>query len=283
MNIHFDNPELFQTLLRATLVKVPVGSACYGLQRPDSDDDFFCIFAPPRNFLADPFVQSCHHMLQFKHHQPPQRDVDYNFVDLFLYLKNLARGDSPLGFESLYGFADTPLDWLYQHRHRFLTFNIIRCYLGYARKDLKLMRRESNEIARNTKVLHSYRSLYFAAQLLAISRDPDSAPAFSMRMDRWVSPLGNTPAELRTMTRQEREKHRTWLLSDEPGAIARTRQTLRERLEKNTLPHFLAPSDQALIAELVAEFLKGSLCQSHTLDFLNPSVFYEANEQGVEY
>lgn len=161
MNIHFDDKNLFEKLKRASIVNVLVGSHMYGTSTENSDTDLLYIYATSQNELLSPF--DSHHQLQYK-----EEGVDHNFVSLHSFIKNALSGDSTINFEVIYSgsLAETPLYWLYENREIFLTYNIIRSYIGFCRRDLNSYGRYKTDKERYKRFGHILRgSIYTEAML----------------------------------------------------------------------------------------------------------------------
>jgi predicted nucleotidyltransferase len=166
MNIHFDNTQLLAQLEQATLVKVAVGSHLYGLNTDKSDVDILHIHAKSKN-LDQSFLWE-HHQLQFK-----QQNTDLIFTDLFIFIRNLLSGDSTINFEVLHTkeLADSDLKFLSDNKKQFYNYNILKSYLGLAKRDLKQCFSETNHYLNTKKLSHAYRSIITAEAILAGNYD----------------------------------------------------------------------------------------------------------------
>ncbi len=162
MNIHI-NKETFELLNKSALISLEVGSSTYGLSDENSDKDFLTIYAPFKN-ERNSFWTS-HHQFQYK---DLENNIDYNFVSIFTFLRNLINGDSTLNIEFSHSklLIGTPLEFLYNCRHFFYNFNILRSYNGLAKRDLKHLHKEKTERDKNKKIIHAYRGNLFANQIL---------------------------------------------------------------------------------------------------------------------
>lgn len=166
MNIHFDNQLLLNQLQAATLVKVAVGSHLYGLNTSTSDSDILHIHAKSKN-LDKSFLWE-HHQLQFK-----EKNTDLIFSDLFIFIRNLLSGDSTINFEVLHSseLASSDLKFLSDNKLQFYNYNILKSYLGLAKRDLKQCFSESNQYLNTKKLSHAYRGIVTAEAILAGNYD----------------------------------------------------------------------------------------------------------------
>ncbi len=133
MYIQFESESLFEALMDATILKIRMGSHLYGCDTETSDTDYLCIY---REGLEN---QSS---FMWEHHgyQCKKEGVDYNFISIQSFIRNLINGDSPHHFEVLYSNefeSSSSLKWLVNYRNDFMNYNLIRAYLGFAKRDLK--------------------------------------------------------------------------------------------------------------------------------------------------
>lgn len=169
MNIHFTDKSLLNQLLNATLVKVLVGSHMYTTNNENSDKDYLCIYVPTLD-EHDSFT-STHHQYQYK---DEENNIDYIFVNLYAFINNTLSGDSTINFEVIHSGAlqNTPLEFLDTYKLAFCNYNIIRSYLGMARRDLKHIGKYHTDRDKNKKLSHAYRSYAFASNILQIVENP---------------------------------------------------------------------------------------------------------------
>jgi predicted nucleotidyltransferase len=161
MNIHFTDRKLFDKLVKSSLGRFEVGSHMYGTNNENSDIDYLYIYATSENEMNS-FLNT-HHQLQFK-----EEGVDHNFVSLHTFLTNTISGDSTINFEVLnFGyFKGTLLECLYEERNSFHTYNVIRSYLGMARRDIKAYLKLTNDQAKKKKLGHIIRGGMYAKAIL---------------------------------------------------------------------------------------------------------------------
>ena len=162
MNIHFTDKELFEKLKLATIAKVIVGSNMYGTNTPKSDIDYLSIYATSENELLS-FIKT-HHQLQYK-----EDGVDYNFVSLHNFLENCLSGDSTINFEVICSPAliGTELEFLHSHRKSFLTYSVVRSYLGLARRDARHFYSSKTESDKIKRLKHTIRGYIYARDMIS--------------------------------------------------------------------------------------------------------------------
>lgn len=161
MNIHFYDKKLFEQLKKATLVQVKVGSHMYGTNTENSDTDWLYIYATSENELLSA-IQS-YHQLQYI-----EDGVDHNFVSLHSFIRNCLSGDSTINFEVIQSgaLADTSLSWLDDMKDSFITYNIIRSYLGFARRDIKHFHKQKDDYNKRKRLGHIIRGYIYARKML---------------------------------------------------------------------------------------------------------------------
>ena len=141
MNIHFKDENLFEQLMKSSLFQIEVGSSLYGLDTESSDKDILIIYAEgisnQKSFLWE------HHQLQYK-----KDNIDYIFTTLPLFIRNWMSGDSTINFEVLFSEklgSDENMNFLSRNKDRYYTYNIMKSYLGFAKRDLKTIRKNETE------------------------------------------------------------------------------------------------------------------------------------------
>lgn len=153
MNIHITESE-FKELNKLIILSIRVGSHLYGLNNADSDTDILNIYAAPEDNLHA-VVQS-HHQFQYK-----SENTDYLFCSLQSFVKNILMGDSPLNFEALDSWElknHADLKWLADFKSNFRSYQLIKSYLGLARRDVKSFKKNKS----SKKIFHAYRGLLTA-------------------------------------------------------------------------------------------------------------------------
>jgi len=164
MNIHFTDENLFYKLMKNKLLQIEVGSHMYNLTDEYSDIDSLIIYTPFKNQLNSAFTN--HHQLQYKYN-----GVDYIFVDLITFIRNAVNGDSTINFEVINSneLINTKLELLYNNRIFFYNYNIIKGYLGLAKRDLKQLNKvyDANHRSQNKRLIHAIRGYYTAYQIMS--------------------------------------------------------------------------------------------------------------------
>lgn len=163
MNIHIEK-ELFNQLDKISFVTFEVGSPLYNLQTEESDIDLLSIYIED-DMTSKSFLWE-HHQLQYK-----EEKVDRNFSTLQGFIRNILTGDATINFELLFTeeMKNSSLDFLYEKRFQFINYNIIKSYLGLAKRDFKSafkgLHRTNNKDALKS-LSHAVRGIIFAEQLL---------------------------------------------------------------------------------------------------------------------
>lgn len=172
MNIHFtEEHNLTSTLDSLTVFRTAVGSTMYGLETEDSDIDYLSIYVEP-TFNRNSLLWE-HHQLQYKF-----SNVDYNYTTLQTFIRNILTGDSTINFEVLFSKElkhSEDLKWLYNYRFAFINYNIIKSYLGLAKRDLKMWRKSTKNgvhtTETNKKLSHFFRGVTIAHNCIKYTRE----------------------------------------------------------------------------------------------------------------
>lgn len=161
MNIHITDKNLVNKLIDATITKVTVGSHMYGTNNENSDIDYLYIYATSENELLS--CINTHHQLQYK-----EDGIDYNFVSLHSFIQNILNGDSTINFEVVNSkqLIGTELEWLYNMKHAFTTYTIIRAYLGFCRRDVKHYHKAKTNYDKKKRLGHIIRGYLYAKYML---------------------------------------------------------------------------------------------------------------------
>ena len=123
------------------------GSKLYGTDNDRSDTDIIRIFTPQKDteWLETSIMYPNIHQFQY---DDKKNQVQYTWTYKMQFLKNLISGDSIVNAEVSIFSLDIPLEYVY-------TYNIIKAFLGFAKRDIK-----------NQKMFHARRCLYIAESLL---------------------------------------------------------------------------------------------------------------------
>lgn len=268
MNIHFTNRVLFNTLNVQTISKIKVGSHMYGLNNSDSDTDFLSIYTEP-NINRASFMWE-HHQLQYK-----ENNIDYNFTNLQSFIRNAMTGDATINFEVLFSdeLKNSELYWLYEFRYDFINYNIIKSYLGLAKRDLKYWKRDTTD---NKKLSHFIRGIIFANTLIngEFSMDLSKTKTFSL-------------TDYNDLELLDRIKHGTLDYSFEilttyfEDLMNDLRLINNNNLRDKKIPLYMDTKRMSLLDSKVLDFTKEKADKILELNY--SELYYEALENGVSY
>jgi len=262
MNIHIDSEEK-NRLDNAVFCKFEVGSVLYGLETPESDRDFLSIYIPSKS-EAFSFLWE-HHQLQYK-----DNNIDYNYSSLQNFVRNILTGDSTINFELLFSeqLKESYMRFLYKNRKEFITYNVIKSYLGLAKRDLKMIK--SFKTKEDFKKLsHAVRGIKFAEQLLKTNNlvlKDDSTFGFTEILKNIK--CGEITEE------KAREIKETYKKS-----MSILRNTLNEKLENGEIKRFGNPSFLKKLDEWVISIVELDFYDGDTLT----DKYYDVLENGVKY
>jgi predicted nucleotidyltransferase len=273
MNIKKDirkDKNLFDDLIKATFVKVEVGSKMYGLEHKDSDTDLLCIYNTSKRELN--MFDRSHHQIQFK-----VDGVDYLFINIHSFLSNALSGDSTINFEVINSekLLGTELDFLYKFREYFYNYKIIRSYLGLARRDLKRIDVDGKtEFGKNKKIAHAYRGLNTAVKIYNIK--------YGHMNEDSIFLYGSDINEIKTFIWtlkdwKERKKYSEKLMED----INDFRIFINSKYDDDELIAYMSVDNQKVInSALELLFENTETTQMKNFDM---SDFYDANENDIKY
>ena len=262
MNIHFNDKELFEKLKSATIAKIVVGSNMYGTQNSSSDIDYLYIYATSENELNS-FVK-VHHQLQYK-----EDGIDYNFVSLHNFLNNCINGDSTINFEVINSTSliGTDIEFLYNFRKTFLTYTVIRSYLGLARRDSKHFFSVKTDYEKSKKLKHVIRGYLYSKDMIENNFD----------FDRCNKELLNIEIDI-TSNKQ---------LKEYDSKISELRNVLTEKFNSKTLglSQNLNVKDGIEITKLFLDYCNSDSFKekSNKLNNFDLSDFINSFENWVEY
>lgn len=259
MNIHFTDKELFEKLKNATLAKVVVGSHMYGTNNENSDIDYLHIYATSNNELNTVF--NTHHQLQYK-----EDGIDYNFVSLHTFIKNILNGDSTINFEVVQSdeLIGTDLEWLRMFKDDFITYTMIKSYNGFCKRDLKHFHKAKTE-ERSKRFGHIIRGFLYSRDMLYSQWDFKAA---NEELKEILKDLVIDNTLIKTYT----------------NLTNNIRTELNKRLENKTLgyaQHFDVDAGIMLNKEL-QEFCKSNIFTSKQFD-LDITMYINSYENWVTY
>lgn len=151
MNLHISDEHL-SIILDSEHKAFMFGSRVYGTNVAGSDVDYMLVLPTPqqRTFSLSRTI----HNLQGK-----LDGVDYVINDTMMFFHNMINGDSTINFEILVNMSESDFDGITRYKKDFITYNLIKCYLGMVKRDLK-----SNS---EKKFKHAVRGLQVVESLLA--------------------------------------------------------------------------------------------------------------------
>jgi predicted nucleotidyltransferase len=265
MNIHFTDIELFKQLKSATMAKVVVGSTMYGTNTKDSDIDYLYIYATSENELLSTIKTN--HQLQFI----DENGNDHNFVSLHSFIQNILNGDSTINFEVIQSneLFTTHLDWLANHKKSFITYTVIKSYLGLCKRDLKHYYKADTDYLKKKRLGHIIRGYVYANAMIYNNWDFTLVNLeFKNKFDNLDITNNNT-------------------LKDFDSGISFLRDELNEKLNTKTLglAQFMHLEDSTEFTNDLLSFCKSVYFkqkQTHLKDF-NLDLYLNAYENWVDY
>lgn len=153
MNVKINTSQAWFILHSYALRTYKIGSHLYGVQRPGSDVDYLVLYKSFHE-TSDLHYPNYH---QFQW-DDTENNAQYIFSSERQFWKNLYSGDSTINADVIL-FADDAYTET-QKLNITRTFNIIKAFLGFAKRDLKLVNKGKN------KLFHINRGLYCAECLL---------------------------------------------------------------------------------------------------------------------
>jgi predicted nucleotidyltransferase len=260
MNIKFTDKALFNCLKENCLASSVVGSTLYGTNNDKSDLDILFILPTFYREKTTPFPSF--HQLQYVDEQ----GNDHLFVSLHSFIKNTVNGDSTINFELIQSgnLENTNLNFLDQMKNDFINYKIIRSYLGFAKRDLKMMNSSDNPLK---KMSHAIRGYYYAKSL--VNKDK-----FVLRNEEWLN-VDINEDNLKTLKEEYTNKVNDMRLSLNNG---------------NTLdcPKYFDILKQKELTEYIVNLVNGDPYDFkednlHKYEQMIMEMFYNANENWVEY
>jgi len=276
MNIHFTNKSLFYDLNKQSIATVKVGSHMYGLNNERSDIDYLSIYIEPiKN--RDSFMWT-HHQLQFKDDK-----IDYNFSSIQTFIRNTLTGDATINFEVIHSkdLLQTDLAWLYEYKDFFINYNIIKSYLGLAKRDLKYWNKDTKNAKfhngeSNKKLSHFVRGVLFAKLLLEDNFD------FNLEIKHTFSEFKYNDLELLSRIKNgSLDFSFDYLISIISSYMEQLRILNNKKLEEGAIHRYMKTD---ILAKLDIEIQKTVEKLDTEINFLDyDDLFYKALEEGVEY
>lgn len=131
------------------------GSSLFGLSTQGSDHDYLIVYQPFKNELCSLHEPSMNIIIK-------KDNTDYVFVNIKNFVLNLLSGEQTIYFEIIHSrqCEGTVLEFLAKNSDKFYTYNTLRSYLGYMKRDLKY--------AKDSKRLyHAYRAFRSIEMILS--------------------------------------------------------------------------------------------------------------------
>jgi len=233
----------------------------YGLEHKESDTDILCIYNTSERELKS-FMTS-HHQLQYK-----KDDVDYLFINIHTFIRNVLSGDSTINFEVINSekLIGTDLEFLYENRNTFYNYKIMRSYLGLAKRDIKRLNIDSNtEFDKNKKLAHVYRGYItarkiFNAELITLSK----LEIYHIKNSIWNI---------------ESYKERKILSDKIMIKINELRNTINTDSDMNKINSYMSIENQ----KIIDNELFSVISRNKKMENFDLSMFYDANENDVKY
>lgn len=163
MNIHFTDERLFNDLMQSSIFQIEIGSGMYNLKTETSDTDILVIYLD--GIVNSNSIIRTHHQLQYIKDNVDGSTTDYIFTSLTQFLNNILSGDSTINYEVLKSeaFKNHSKEFkLLSELKVFDNINVIKSYLGMAKRDLKVIKCEFS----TKKLYHISRGILFAEAVL---------------------------------------------------------------------------------------------------------------------
>lgn len=261
MNLHFKDIELFEKLKAATLHKAVIGSSMYGTNDENSDIDYLYIYVPSIS-ERNTFYPS-HHQLQYK-----ENGVDHNFVNLFTFFKNCINGDSTINFEIINheSIKNSPLVFLWDMKHAFYNYKILRSYNGLARRDIRELPKQTSEADKSKKLAHVLRGHEFSKMIMEKTFNPIITEELKSKIKR-----------IKAIDHWNERKTVTEFLKEE---VENYRKYISELYDsdKFPMPTFMSVENQILLDNHMTKLINSDVWKERCNWFMNLNAFYEANE-----
>jgi predicted nucleotidyltransferase len=269
MNIHIKDDLVFESLKQASLIYCRFGSVLYKTNDEFSDVDLHYIYTTSKKELNS-FLKS-HHHLQYK-----ENGIDHIFVNFHVFLHNLLRGDSTVLFEITQSdlLKNTPLEFIYDMRHAFINYTIVRAYLGFCRRDWQYYYKQETHREQIKSLGHIWRGYYFAKSLMEGN--------FSLINNEFLNRFN----ELKTINETDFKIKKFWL---EEGAknVANLREELNSKFNNNNLdlPKYMTIENQIKLDNYITDMMHSNLWLNKQLylNEFNLKPFYNAFENEINY
>lgn len=248
-----------------SFMRVRVGSHMYEADTKDSDIDYLYLYVKPEGLMSS-FLWE-HHQLQYK-----EDGIDHNFTDIQSFIRNIMTGDSTVNFEVLHSneFQNNPrVRFLYDNRKWFYSYNIMKSYLGLARRDLKFAKKLKPVVNG-----FNHKKLYHAARGVRAVQDILSGEYRNV-------------AQEEAFKKYLKETKEGKILKCEADSIYKFteafcdqyRKDINTMLEKDHINRIMNVGRMACLDAWLKGFVQAN---KKDIDF-NCDYFYNALEKGIEY
>jgi len=269
MNIHITEKSEFERLKLASLVSCQFGSILYQTNDEFSDVDLHYVYTTSVVELNS-YLKS-HHHLQFK-----EDGVDHIFVNLHTLLNNVIKADSTVLFEIIQSdlLKGTHLDFLFQMKSAFISYAIVRSYIGLANRDCKFFHKKETHREQIKALGHIYRGYYFAKSL----------------MEGNYSLINNNFLEIFNEIKQIGETdftNKKKFLSEGQKLVTDIRLNLTEKFNNKKLgmPKYISVDNQILLDKNINNLMNSDTWKTkqNFLTNFNLTSFYDAFENEISY
>lgn len=276
MNIHFTDDNLFKSLEYNTVSSFKIGSHLYGLDNETSDLDILHVYVEPQE-NRNSFNWE-HHQLQYK-----SNNTDYIFTTIQSFIRNLLTGDSTINFEILYCdyIQYTPLSWLGEMRNDFRNYNMIKSYLGMAKRDYKSWSKSTNNGIKHTEETHKQLSHFIRGVIFAKNLLDDN---FSIDLSK-TKTLGELDYNDFELVHRIKNgcldysfNQLTYFFT---SLMDNTRNDLNKLLDARKIHRVMEPNKLKLLDERVIELSNSTNVDKLPVDY--KTLFFEVIENGLNY
>ena len=133
-------------LLTKLIQSIQIGSHLYGTNNENSDTDFLCIYKTSDVELHSGLPNF--HQFQYK---DVENNIDWNYCSELQFWKNLQSGDATINADIVL-FTE-----LYNKKLEICrTYKTIKAYLGFAKRDLKDVKKDVNELPTKLEIQKIY-------------------------------------------------------------------------------------------------------------------------------
>lgn len=249
----------------------------YGLDNESSDKDYLSIYLEHKD-NRDSFMWE-HHQLQYK-----QNNSDFNFVSLQSFIRNTLTGDSTINFEVIHSgvLENTDLNWLWKRKNNFVNYNIIKSYLGLAKRDLKFWMKDTNRgdkhtVDTNKKLSHFVRGVIYANSLLnnVFTMDLSTTNSYNNYFTDYEM-LYNIKHGISENFFDKIVKYYTTLMND-------VRDELNNKLNSRTIIFTMSVDHLSELDNRMKQFITEYSNNNHIESINYGDLFYETLEKGLTY